>query len=152
MVYQKASVGAYGTWEALDGCTILPGGVGTFPPLADTFLEDVFSVKYVQPIFVIWSEHGFCKSRHIVTCIGQTPLPKWPYGMWEEITCSGQIIILLEKCYHNNPSGWFSNVLSYLVIEFFHKRWFNDYLLWVFHFWFLLISWYIPSPLPPIHP
>ena len=33
----------HGTWEAVDGCKILPCGVGIISPLAESFLGNVFS-------------------------------------------------------------------------------------------------------------
>ena len=87
------------------------------------FLKNVCLVKYVQAITVVWSENGFRKYDHMFTCIGKSPLPKWPYGMWEEITFSGYILMLLEKRYPKNQSQrWISHFSSYLVIDLFSAK------------------------------
>ena len=43
-IFQKSFFGVYGTWDPLDGCKILPWGVGMFPPPAETVLKVVVVV------------------------------------------------------------------------------------------------------------
>ena len=43
----------------------------------------------------------------LFTCIGKSPLPTRAYGMCEDITCPGSIVMLLEKRYQQNPEADF---------------------------------------------
>ena len=49
----------YGSWEALDGCKILPRDVGIISTLADTFPENLFFGWY---IFLFLRKYGFAKN------------------------------------------------------------------------------------------
>ena len=80
---------------------------------------NMYIVTYFQAVCFIWPENGFRKHDHMFTCTGKSPLPKWPYGMWEEITFPGELLILLEKRYQQNPRCGFPTFQVTLSLNYF---------------------------------